>query len=81
MISSVLHGIWRWCPLHRLIEKVALSASSRKRSPMIEDNFGASRQGLSRYGASREGESTLLPMLIAGLVTVVVGIAVAAFFV
>ena len=76
MISSVLHGIWRWCPLHRMIENVALSASFRKGPPMIESNFDA-----RRHAANREGESTLLPMLIAGLVAVIVGITVAAFFV
>jgi hypothetical protein len=50
---------------------------------MIESNYGvgASRQGSIREGSTREGESTLLPMLIAGLVAVVVGITVAAFFV
>ena len=45
---------------------------------MIEGN---SSVGASRYGSTGRGESTLLPMLIAGLVAVVVGITVAAFFV
>lgn len=76
MITSVLHGIWRWCPLHRMIEKLALSAG--KRSPMIESNCSVRA---SRHRSTREGESTLLPMLIAGLVAVVVGITIAAFFV
>ena len=77
MISSVLHGIWRWCPLHQLLAKVDLPASLKKALPMIEGNYdvGASRQ------STGEGESTLLPMLIAGLVAVIVGITVAAFFV
>lgn len=43
---------------------------------MIEGNGSA-----GRFGSVGDGESTLLPMLIAGLVTVVVGITVAAFFV
>ena len=78
MISSVLHGIWRWCPLHRLIEHFALSAGFRKGSPTIGSNYG---MGASRHVSTQKGESTLLPMLIAGLVAVVVGITVAAFFV
>jgi hypothetical protein len=52
------------------------SAGFGKRSSMIEGNGSA-----GRLGSVGEGESTLLPMLIAGLVTVVVGITVAAFFV
>lgn len=40
-----------------------------------------SNYGSGRDGSAREGDSTLLPMLIAGLVTVVIGITVAAFFV
>jgi len=75
MISSVLHGIWRWCPLHQLLGAAFRSAGFGKR-PWIESNFGASRRR-----ATKEGESTLLPMLIAGLVTVVAGITIAAFFV
>jgi hypothetical protein len=69
MANPVLHGIWQRCPLHQMLGKVGHSAADfRKESPMIE-------------GSTREGESTLLPMLIAGLVAVVVGITVAAFFV
>jgi hypothetical protein len=66
-----------------MIEKVARSASFRRESPTIEGNYsvGASRQRSTREGSTAEGESTLLPMLIAGLVAVVVGITVAAFFV
>jgi hypothetical protein len=78
MISSVLHGIWRWCPLHQLLGKVDRSAGFRKQSPMIESSCGVSA---GHHGSTREGESTLSPMLIAGLVTVVVGITVAALFV
>ncbi len=76
MISSVMHGIWRWCPLHQLLGMVYRSAGLGKRSATIGGNSGAGRPG-----SVEEGESTLLPMLIAGLVTVVVGITVAAFFV
>jgi hypothetical protein len=76
MISSVLHGIWRWCPLHQWLGAAFRSAGFGKRSPLIESNFGASRRR-----ATKEGESTLLPMLITGLVTVVAGITIAAFFV
>jgi hypothetical protein len=72
MISSVLHGIWRWCPLHQLLGTAYRSAGFGKRSPLIS---------AGRLGSTREGESTLLPMLIAGLVAVVIGITVAAFFV
>jgi len=61
-----------------MIEKLALSAGFRKGSPMIEGNYSV---GASRHRSTREGESTLLPMLIAGLVAVVVGITIAAFFV
>jgi hypothetical protein len=57
-----------------MIEQVALSARLRKESPM--SNYGSGRDG-----SASEGDSTLLPMLIAGLVTVVIGITVAAFFV
>jgi hypothetical protein len=77
MITSVLHGIWRWCPLHQLLAKVDLPASLKKALPMIDRNYGV---GAGRPSAG-EGESTLLPMLIAGLVAVVIGITVAAFFV
>ena len=45
---------------------------------MIEGSYSVSA---GHHGSTREGESTLLPMLIAGLVAVVVGITVAAFFV
>ena len=45
---------------------------------MIEGN---SSVGAGHHGSTGRGESTLLPMLIAGLVAVVVGITVAAFFV
>jgi len=78
MVTRVVHGIWRWCPLHRMIEKVELSARFRKGLPMIDGDYGA---GAGRHGSSSRGESTLLPMLIAGLVTVVAGITIAAFFV
>lgn len=78
MTTPVLQSIWRWCPLHQMLEKVAASADFRKETPMIEGN---SSVGASRYGSTGRGESTLLPMLIAGLVAVVVGITVAAFFV
>jgi hypothetical protein len=76
MIRSIMHGMWRWCPLHRLLGMAYRSAGFGKRSSMIEGNCSA-----GRLGSVGEGESTLLPMLIAGLVTVVVGITVAAFFV
>jgi hypothetical protein len=83
MISSVLHGIWRWCPLHQLLGIAYRSAGFGKGSSMVEGNFSAGPgcQGSTKEEPTREGESTLLPMLIAGLVTVVVGITVAAFFV
>ena len=45
---------------------------------MIEGSYNVSA---GHHGSAREGESTLLPMLVAGLVAVVVGITVAAFFV
>ena len=78
MISSVLHGIWRWCPLHQLLGRVHRSESFTKGLPVIEGNYGV---GAGCHGSTREGESTLLPMLVAGLVAVVVGITIAAFFV
>jgi len=52
------------------------SAGFGKRSSTIEGNYSAGRPG-----SVGEDESTLLPMLIAGLVAVIVGITVAAFFV
>jgi hypothetical protein len=76
MISSVMHGIWRWCPLHQLLGMAYRSAGFGKRSSTIEGNYSAGRPG-----SVGEDESTLLPMLIAGLVAVIVGITVAAFFV
>jgi hypothetical protein len=78
MISSVLHGIWRWCPLHQLLGKVDRAVRFRKGSAMIEGSYSVSA---SHHGSTKEGESTLLPMLIAGLVAVVIGITIAAFFV
>jgi hypothetical protein len=75
MITPVLYGIWRWCPVHRMIERMA---DFRKGPAMVEANYKASA---SRHRSAREGESTLLPMLITGLVAVVVGIALAACFV
>ncbi len=77
MITRVVHGIWRWCPLHRMIEKVELSAGFRKGFPMIDGDYGA---GADRHGSTSRGESTLLPMLIAGLVAVVVGLTAVALF-
>jgi len=77
MITRVVHGVWRWCPLHRMIEKVELSAGFRKGLLMIDGDHSA---GANRHGSTSRDESTLLPMLIAGLVAVVVGITVAAFF-
>lgn len=68
MTSHVLNGLWQRCPLHQIIGKVGRAAVDvRKDSAMTRRSTG-------------EGESTLLPMLIAGLVAVVVGITVAAFF-
>ena len=77
MITRVVHGIWRWCPLHRMIEKVELSAGFRKGFPMIDGDYGA---GADRHGSTGRGDSTLLPMLIAGLVAVVVGLTAVALF-
>ena len=69
MTNHVWHGIWQWCPLHRMLGKAGRSAADfRKETPMV-------------HGTTREGESTLLPMLIAGLVAVVVGITLVALFV
>jgi hypothetical protein len=73
MTIPVLHGLWRRCPLHQVLGKLGRSADFRKESPMIKSDY--------RVRADSRQESTLLPMLIAGLVTVVVGVAVAAFFV
>lgn len=76
MITRVVHGVWRWCPLHRMIEKV-LSAGFRKGLSMIDGDHSTAA---NRLGSTGRGESTLLPMLIAGLVAVVVGITAVAFF-
>jgi len=45
---------------------------------MNESNYGV---GAGRGGSTGQGESTLLPMLIAGLVSVVVGLTVVAWLV
>jgi hypothetical protein len=58
-----------------MIERVADLSRGRA---MVEADYRASA---GRHGSAREGESTLLPMLIAGLVAVVIGIALAACFV
>jgi len=49
-----------------------------KEPPMIESDHGVGRD---REGSTSQGEGTLLPMLIAGLVAVVVGLAAVAYFV
>ena len=73
MTNHVLHGIWQRCPLHQMLGKVGRStADFRKETPMIDSDYPV--------GSDSRQESTLLPMLIAGLVAVVVGITVAAFF-
>lgn len=45
---------------------------------MIESDYSV---GGGRVGSTGQGESTLLPMLIAGLVSIVVGLTVVAWFV
>jgi hypothetical protein len=61
-----------------MIEQIALSAGFRKGSPMIGSNDWIAA---NRRVSATDSESTLLPMLIAGLVAVVIGITIAAFFV
>ncbi|HLZ02468.1 MAG TPA: hypothetical protein VKR55_09995 [Bradyrhizobium sp.] len=45
---------------------------------MIESNYGVDAD---RDGSTSQGESTLLPMLIGGLVSIIVGLTIVAWFV
>ena len=73
-------AIWRPWPLrhHQTSGKVDRSMNLGKEPPMIESDHGVGRD---REGSTSQGEGTLLPMLIAGLVSVVVGLVAVAYFV
>jgi len=73
-------AIWRRWPLrhHKTSGKVDRSMDLGKEPPMIESDYGVGRD---RQGSTSQGDSTLLPMLVAGLVSVVVGLAAVAYFV
>lgn len=80
MSISLRAAIWRHCPLrrHLMLGTVDRSTDFRKGSPMIESDYSMGADG---DGTTGQGESTLLPMLIAGLVLIVVGLTVVAWFV
>jgi len=80
MTNRPYAAIWRRWPLrhHQTSGKVDRSMDPGKESPMVEGDYGAGRD---RQGSTSQGESTLLPMLIAGLVSVVVGLVAVAYFV
>lgn len=80
MTISVPATIWRHCPLrrHLMLGKVDRSPDFGKGSPMIESNYGVDAD---RDGSTSQGESTLLPMLIGGLVSIIVGLTIVAWFV